>query len=51
MLLYHEKCVYLDSFTNTCTHITTATTKKFQIGQRVLNERVFFTVPICVKTI
>jgi len=43
MLLCREKYVYLDSFKTTCTHITTANTKKmFQIGQ-------FFTVPICVK--
>jgi hypothetical protein len=51
MLLYREKCAYLDSFKATCSHITTATTKKFQIGYRVLNRRVLFTVPIRVKNI
>jgi hypothetical protein len=45
-----EVCI-LNRFKNTCTHITTATTKMFKIGQRVLNTRVFFAVSICVKTI
>jgi len=51
MLLYLEKYVYLDSFKNTHTHITTANTKMCQIGQRVLNRNLFLTVPICVKNI
>jgi hypothetical protein len=43
MLLYLEKYVYLDSFKNTHNYC--------QIGQGVLNRRLFFTVLICVKNI